>query len=644
MASGEATIWMRSADYARPGTPGEAGPPSRLAREVGATACACAAALKDVHENNALMRHTRPMFHEVMREPEQRAAPGRLRTACVKMHDLHPTAWLPRAFWTIPATWEAPADGGVLGRACGYAWAWGLPPTSGADAEDFCNRAAVANVYTWQSMPERREMMASMPSAPPVPPEAQFAAELAKRSTATLRARAAASPFLRRVYTLRLSLCAAPGPGAPDVELQPPTWRRLQVRGDAAMRDVASLCAAAMGWAPDYHSYYWVDRRDGALLGDPACEAIDKACCAPLHSRWAVVDDAAVPLAAMLAAPSEKLTWLYDLGEGWQHTLEVEHMSAADEADATPRLLAGAGACPPEDNNGLPGAGGAASFAAVLRDMSGAAGRKQRGALLTAEELRYVVAGVEKACNYKRPRTGPRRAFRPLEALDLRAAAADVAHAAAAARAGGSHAHAGRLGINTFGPATRRDETGLLACRVCGGHAGGVALKRCGGCRGVFYCSQPCAAKDWAARHKAECATARACSDAARREGKAAAEAARGEPPEFAHAALLPNGKALLLVRRGDTFLSDSTQARIVRPAADRVCGAGSDSGFRSVGGWEGNNDHVQCNTPREGLKPGWARLRHACNRSSRVRPEPAGSGRIRAGQYRFRHRIWLSG
>jgi hypothetical protein len=557
--------------FARPGAPSEtAPPPTRLAREIGATSCAIAAASEEVCTGDVMRRHLGAMCDQAMAESRARLASGRPRAApafCAP-HVMHPHAWLPRAFWGAPSAWTPPRDGGVLGRACGYPWAWGLPPTSGATAEEFGQRASCANLYAWPRVPERRDMMAGLPEGPEQPPEAQFASELARLKTAALSSPPAQR--LQRAYTLRLSLCATPGPGAPDSQLAPPTWRTLRVSGGTPMRDIAALCAAAMGWSPSYHSYYFVDRRDGALLGAPCCEALDRACLQALHARWAVVDDARVPLAAMLAAPGDALTWLYDLGECWQHTLTVERVSEVADTPP-PRLLAGGGACPPEDNNGLPGGGGPLGFARVLRAAAGTE-EDAAAAALSQEELHCLCAEATRSRNYKHPRTGPPRTFRPLE-FNFADASADVAHAASQLAAEGTgHACAGRVASILLGE-SRHDETGLVACRVCGDSCGGgiSTLKKCGGCKAVLYCSRACAVMDWKARHKRECQQAREVCSALRRENVATSLAARAMPPEFAHAMVVPHtGKTHVIVLRGGGLLMDGTHAPIIRPDADR--------------------------------------------------------------------------
>ena len=44
--------------------------------------------------------------------------------------------------------------------------------------------------------------------------------------------------------------------------------------------------------------------------------------------------------------------YLYDFGDGWQHTIKIEHIADATPGAAYPRLIDATGRCPPEDVGG----------------------------------------------------------------------------------------------------------------------------------------------------------------------------------------------------------------------------------------------------------------------------------------------------
>ena len=58
---------------------------------------------------------------------------------------------------------------------------------------------------------------------------------------------------------------------------------------------------------------------------------------------------------ALLSKVGMKFLYLYDFGDSWQHTIEVEKLSSANENPENPVCLGGEQNCPPEDCVGVPG-------------------------------------------------------------------------------------------------------------------------------------------------------------------------------------------------------------------------------------------------------------------------------------------------
>ena len=58
---------------------------------------------------------------------------------------------------------------------------------------------------------------------------------------------------------------------------------------------------------------------------------------------------------ALEDAGAKTLRYLYDFGDGWEHTIKVERLAAAEPNIAYPRLIEASGRCPPEDVGGPPG-------------------------------------------------------------------------------------------------------------------------------------------------------------------------------------------------------------------------------------------------------------------------------------------------
>jgi pRiA4b ORF-3-like protein len=50
--------------------------------------------------------------------------------------------------------------------------------------------------------------------------------------------------------------------------------------------------------------------------------------------------------------PGSTFTYTYDLGDNWEHDVEIEEFVAVSD-DTEPKVLAGARKCPPEDVGGV---------------------------------------------------------------------------------------------------------------------------------------------------------------------------------------------------------------------------------------------------------------------------------------------------
>ncbi|MGB8020423.1 MAG: plasmid pRiA4b ORF-3 family protein [Candidatus Nanopelagicales bacterium] len=138
---------------------------------------------------------------------------------------------------------------------------------------------------------------------------------------------------------------------------KPRIWRRLSLPGDLTLDVVHTLFQAAMGWTDShlhrfqpgigqgYDQPYFVTEFDEEE-GDEGTR------------------EDGVRLEQVLCAPGDRLTYLYDFGDGWEHRVTLESMGPLTANDREPRCLGGARACPPEDVGGI---GGHHEIAAWLR-------------------------------------------------------------------------------------------------------------------------------------------------------------------------------------------------------------------------------------------------------------------------------------
>jgi Plasmid pRiA4b ORF-3-like protein len=152
-------------------------------------------------------------------------------------------------------------------------------------------------------------------------------------------------------YQLRIEL----------LHLKPAIYRDVLVDPSTTLRKLHTVIQAAMGWEDDHmygfaqpmgrEDYYRVpmnrkfERPNDMDFGDPAN------------------DDAKYKVSDLLRAPKDKLLYLYDFGDDWEHSITL---TAIGEADTPlPHLVKAANGCPPED---IGGPHGAAHWAAIWYD------------------------------------------------------------------------------------------------------------------------------------------------------------------------------------------------------------------------------------------------------------------------------------
>lgn len=134
-------------------------------------------------------------------------------------------------------------------------------------------------------------------------------------------------------------------------EVRPPVWRRIVVRSETRLSDLALVMERAMGWE-SYHLHLF--EVDGVRYGMP-------------DSEWDLdfVDEYQFRLGEILPTVGSKMRYDYDFGDGWEHDVVVEAVSLPQRGVEYPACLEGRRACPPEDCGGP---WGYVDFLEALRD------------------------------------------------------------------------------------------------------------------------------------------------------------------------------------------------------------------------------------------------------------------------------------
>jgi len=117
----------------------------------------------------------------------------------------------------------------------------------------------------------------------------------------------------------------------------PPIWRRIQMK-DCFLARLHEIIQLAMGWQ---FSHLYDFEVAGERYGEP--ELGDDA-------EWE--SDRKMKLSQVVQAGHRKFVYVYDMGDNWEHTIQIEKIVAAEPKVKYPHCVAGARACPPEDCGG----------------------------------------------------------------------------------------------------------------------------------------------------------------------------------------------------------------------------------------------------------------------------------------------------
>ena len=122
-------------------------------------------------------------------------------------------------------------------------------------------------------------------------------------------------------------------------DVEPPVMRRLDVPLDIRLDRLHLTLQAALGWSD---SHLWEIRvRDGGW-GIPDPDWPDGPLDARKATLWEVIEDSG----------AKTLHYLYDFGDGWEHSIEVLGIDNGKPDLAYPLLRDATGRCPPEDIGG----------------------------------------------------------------------------------------------------------------------------------------------------------------------------------------------------------------------------------------------------------------------------------------------------
>ena len=125
-------------------------------------------------------------------------------------------------------------------------------------------------------------------------------------------------------------------------EVKPLVVRRIEVPLDIKLSNLHLAIQATMPWL-NYHLYEFRVRDTGWGIPDP--EFGD----GPRDARKATLQD------VIDDTDAKSFKYLYDFGDGWEHTIKIEAITSPEPGATYPRFIDAKGRCPPEDVGGPPG-------------------------------------------------------------------------------------------------------------------------------------------------------------------------------------------------------------------------------------------------------------------------------------------------
>ena len=123
--------------------------------------------------------------------------------------------------------------------------------------------------------------------------------------------------------------------------VEPEIWRTIEVADVGTLGDLHGVVVGAMGWDDSHLHSFMVDEK----WYSPVYESMESV----------GDDEESVAISEALPEVGSTIRWMYDWGDGWNHTITVEKTGTMQKGTTYPILHDGARACPPEDCGGPPG-------------------------------------------------------------------------------------------------------------------------------------------------------------------------------------------------------------------------------------------------------------------------------------------------
>lgn len=140
-----------------------------------------------------------------------------------------------------------------------------------------------------------------------------------------------------------------------DGSSKPPIWRKIKINELASFYDLHIAIQKAMGWYNE-HLYQFSPKGWGTF--PTLSDAYEDDWTGPMMKpqNWPhgeKFEASKIRLNQYFNALNQKIVYIYDFGDDWQHTIEL--LEITQDKTIKPVCLAGKGTCPPEDCGGIGG-------------------------------------------------------------------------------------------------------------------------------------------------------------------------------------------------------------------------------------------------------------------------------------------------
>ncbi|MGB6128582.1 MAG: plasmid pRiA4b ORF-3 family protein [Psychrilyobacter sp.] len=134
---------------------------------------------------------------------------------------------------------------------------------------------------------------------------------------------------------------------------KPPIWRRIQVEKNICFGEFHYILQNIFSWE-NYHLHeFCIDRN--TLLVDTTYEGYEPLDMSPMFGMKPIkeINEHTVKLNKYFKKVDDKLTYGYDFGDGWEHTIKLEKILDKDQNQNYPYLVTGKRVAPFEDCGGI---------------------------------------------------------------------------------------------------------------------------------------------------------------------------------------------------------------------------------------------------------------------------------------------------